>query len=99
MPPAAYALIGSFIVVSLVAGILAARAVGPRRPWAVVLPALAAFGALYLVGHRFVIGFGPNVPLFGFQVAIVSDIVFALLAAFAAALVQRLVAGRVPGRA
>lgn len=99
MPPAAYALIALFAAVSLISGMVAARIVGPRRPWAVVLPALAAFGVLYLVGHRFVIGFGPEVPLFGFQVAIVSDVAFALAAAFAAALPQRAIAGLRPSRA
>ena len=99
MPPSAYALIVLFAAVSLTSGIVAARIVGPRRPWAVVLPSLAAFGALYLVGHRFVIGFGPNIPLFGFQIAIVSDIAFALAAAFAVALPQRAIAGLRPSRA
>lgn len=99
MPPAAYALIALFAAVSLISGMVAARIVGPRRPWAVVLPALAAFGVLYLVGHRFVIGFGPEVPLFGFQVAIVSDVAFALAAAFAVALPQRAIAGLRPSRA
>ena len=99
MPPSAYALIALFAAVSLTSGIVAARIVGPRRPWAVVLPSLAAFGALYLVGHRFAIGFGPNIPLFGFQIAIVSDIAFALAAAFAVALPQRAIAGLRPSRA
>ena len=89
MTPAVYALIGSFVVLSIVSGVIAARVVGPRRPGAVVLPALAAFGALYLVGHRLFIGIGPEIPLFGFQVAIVSDVAFALAAAFAAALAQK----------
>lgn len=98
MTPAVYAIIGLFVVVSILSGIVAARVVGPRRPWATVLPALAAFGVLYLVGHRLVIGFGPNVPLFGFQIAIVSDVAFALGAAFATALVQRAVTRVVPAR-
>jgi hypothetical protein len=89
MTASVYALIGLFVVVSIISGVIAARVVGPRRPWAVVLPALAAFGALYLVGHRLFIGFGPEIPLFGFQVAILSDVAFALAAAFAAALAQR----------
>ena len=89
MTPSVYALIGLFVAVSLISGFIAARVVGPRRPWAVVLPALAAFGALYLVGHRLVIGFGPELSVFGFQVAIVSDVAFALAAAFAAALAQK----------
>jgi hypothetical protein len=89
MTSSVYALIGLFVVLSIVSGIIAARFVGPRRPWAVVLPALAAFGALYLVGHRLVIGFGPDLSMFGFQVAIVSDVAFALAAASAAALAQK----------
>lgn len=98
MTPSVYALIGLFIVVSIVSGIVAARVVGPRRPWAVVLPALAAFGALYLVGHRYYVGFGPDIPLFGFQVAIVSDVAFALAAAFATAVAQRVVVRIRPAR-
>lgn len=99
MPPAAYALVILFALVSIAAGVIAARVVGPRRPWAPIVPALAAFGVLYLVGHRFAFGVGPNVGLFGFEVAIVSDVAFALVAAGAAAVVQRAVLGRVTVRA
>lgn len=94
MTPSVYALIGFFIVLSFVSGVIAARVVGPRRASAVVLPALAAFGMLYLVGHRYYVGFGPDIPLFGFQVAIVSDVAFALGAAFAAAVALKAVVGR-----
>lgn len=89
MPPAAYGLVALFTVVSIVVGLGAWWIVGPRRPWAALLPIAAAFGLLYLVGHRFGWQFGPNIELLGFQVAIVSDLAFALLGAFGAALAQR----------
>jgi hypothetical protein len=89
MPPAAVALLGFFIGVSIVVGAVAALAVGPRRPLAVVLPILAAFGALYLVGHRLGLDLGPQVDLFGFQVSIVWDLSVAFVAAVTMARVQR----------
>ena len=91
MPPAAIALLVFFIGVSIVVGAAAAYAVGPRRPVAVVLPILAAFGALYIVGHRLGLDLGPQVGLFGFQVSIVWDLVVAMVAAVTVAFVQRAV--------
>lgn len=90
MPAEAYALVAMFTAVSIVVGLGAWWVVGPRRPWAAILPIAAAFGLLYLVGHRFGWQFGPNVEILGFQVAIVSDLAFALAGAVGAALAQRL---------
>lgn len=85
MPPAAYAIIGLFAVLSAMSGAIAAAALGPRRAWAGVVPALAAFGALYLVGHRFAISIGPEVGLFGFRISLLFDATVALAVAFVAA--------------
>lgn len=89
MPASAYGLIAVFATVSALSGILAARVIGPWRWWAVMAPALAAFGALYMVGHRWVLSIGPQVGLFGWEVALPFDIVVAGVTAFAVALVQR----------
>lgn len=89
MPASAYGLIAVFATVSALSGILAARVIGPWRWWAVLVPALAAFGALYMVGHRWVLSIGPQVGLFGWEVALPFDIVVAGVTAFAVALVQR----------
>lgn len=90
MPASAYALLGVFTAVSVAAGWLAARLLGPRRWWAAIAPALAAFCALYLVGHRTVIRIGPEVELFGWQVSLPFDVAVALGAAFVAGAAQRL---------
>lgn len=89
MPASAYALIAVFAAVSVFAGIVAARLIGPWRWWAALLPAAGAFGILYLVGHRWTLSIGPNVELFGWDVALPFDILAALVAAGAIALVQR----------
>ncbi len=93
MPPQAYALVTLFLACSVLAGVVAVRLVarrgGPRGRLAYVLPVLGGFGAFYLVGHRFGIVIGPEVGLFGFQVALLGDI----LIGFAAALAR----GRDPG--
>lgn len=92
MPPAAYALVALFALISLAVGVLAARALaprgGPRGPRAVILPAAAAFLVLYLVGHRFGLVLGPEIGLFGFRVALLGDVAIGLAAGFAAALLQ-----------
>ncbi|HVM25916.1 MAG TPA: hypothetical protein VM253_11010 [Candidatus Limnocylindrales bacterium] len=90
MPASAYALLAVFTAISAASGWLAARVVGPPRPWAAVVPALAAFGALWLVGHRFVVRAGPTVELFGWQVSLPFDIAVALASAFAGAGAQRI---------
>ena len=89
MPSHAYALVALFSVIALVCGAGAIWLVGPRRLAAIVVPALAAFLALYWVGHRSGLELGPMVELLGFQVAIVQDVLAAALAAAAAAVVQR----------
>jgi hypothetical protein len=95
MPPAAYALVALFLACSVVVGVvavrLAARLGGPTRRAAYVLPVLAGFGAFYLIGHRLGLTVGPEVGLFGFQVALVGDIAIGFAAALAVALVQALV--------
>ena len=98
MPPAAYALVATFLACSVLVGILAVRraaslAGGPRGRLAYVLPIVAGFGAFYLIGHKLGLSVGPEVTLYGFQVALVGDVLIgfaaALVAAFAQALVVR----------
>ena len=89
MPPEAIALLVFFIGVAIVVGAVAAYVVGPRRPIAAVLPILAAFGSLYVVGHRLGLSVGPQVNLFGFEVSIVWDLVVAIVAAVVVAVLQR----------
>ena len=89
MPASAIPLIGTFAGISLLAGLLAARVIGPRRRWAPILPGLAAFGLLYLVGHRWVVSIGPEVSLWGWEVALPFDVGVALVAAAAAGVLQR----------
>lgn len=92
MPPEAYALVTLFLVCSVLLGIaavrLAGRVGGPRRTPAYILPVLAAFGAFYLVGHRLGLSIGPEIGLFGFQVALLGDIAIGFAAAMIVALVQ-----------
>lgn len=92
MPPQAYALVALFVLSSVVLGVIAvriaARLGGPRGPLAYVLPVLAAFGAFYLIGHRLGLVIGPQVELFGLQVALPGDLAIGFLAALALALVQ-----------
>jgi hypothetical protein len=95
MPPAAYALVTLFLVCSVVVGVLAVRIVAavahrPTRRAAYVLPVLAGFGAFYLIGHRLGLAVGPEVTLFGFQVALIGDVAIGFAAALAAAVVQAL---------
>jgi hypothetical protein len=89
MPPEAIALLVFFVGVAFVVGAVAAYAVGPRRPWATILPILGAFGSLYVVGHRIGLSLGPQVNLFGFEVAIVWDVAVAIVAAVVVAVLQR----------
>ncbi len=103
MPPQAYALVTLFLVCSVLVGILAvrlvARAGGPHGRLAFVLPILGGFGAFYLVGHRLGISIGPEITIFGFQVALLGDLALGLTAALVAAAVQALVVRAMPGRA
>ena len=78
MTSAAYALIGLFSAISLASGLLASGLIGPWRWWAPLLPALASFGSLYLIGHRLGWSAGPEVAMFGFRVALPFDVAVAL---------------------
>ncbi len=89
MPASAYGLLAIFTAISAASGALAARVIGPWRAWSVALPALAAFGALYLVGHRWVVSVGPNVRILGWDVALPFDTAVAVGTATLAALLQR----------
>ena len=95
MPPEAYALVSLFLVCSVVVGIaavrLAARAGGPRSRLAYPLPVIGGFLAFYLVGHRFGIVLGPEISLFGFQVALLGDIAIGFASALAVALAQAVI--------
>lgn len=89
MPLNAYALVGTFGLISILAGAVAVRLVGPRHPAAAVCPSLAAFGLLYVAGHRFGWSIGPTIPLYGFEVALPFEVGLALAAALAVAGLQR----------
>src|SRR3954447_10965853 len=96
MPPQAYALVTLFVLSSVALGWLAVRLVarwagGPTPRAAYVLPILGAFGALYVIGHRLGLSLGPELPLFGFRVALPGDLAIGFVAAIAVALVQALV--------
>src|SRR3954451_21780010 len=95
MPPQAYGLVTLFVLSSIVLGWaavrLVARSLGARhRRGAYVLPILAAFGAFYLIGHRLGVSVGPEVSLFGFQVALLGDLALGFAAALLVAGVQAL---------
>jgi hypothetical protein len=103
MPPQAYALVSLFAVSSVALGWLAVRLVGrliagPRSRWTLVLPVAAAFLAFYLIGHRLGLSIGPEVSVFGFQVALVGDLALGFAAALAVAAVQAVVGRATPGR-
>jgi hypothetical protein len=99
MPLNAYGVLATFMAAGTVIGSAIGWLVGPRRWAAAVLPVLAAITSLGTLGHRLRIGFGPTVPLFGFEVHFFSDLGFAALFALVAALVQRAAFGafRRPG--
>jgi fructose-specific phosphotransferase system IIC component len=93
MPPQAYALVTLFALSSVLLGWLAtrlvARTLGVRASRvAYVLPILAAFGAFYLIGHRLGLSLGPEVSLFGFQVALLGDLALGFAAALVVAAMQ-----------
>jgi hypothetical protein len=100
MPPQAFALVALFIACSVLLGVVAVRllahAGGPSGWLAYPLPVLAAFGAFYLIGHRLGLVIGPEIPLFGFQVALLGDLALGFAAALAVAAVQALVVRRKP---
>jgi hypothetical protein len=105
MPPQAFAILFLFLAFSVLLAVVAVRLVarwgGPRGWAAYLVPLGAAFGAFYVIGHKLGVVLGPEIPLFGFQVALFGDLAIgfaaALLAAGAQALVVRAVA-RVSGR-
>jgi hypothetical protein len=101
MPAEAYALIALFAVLSVIAGIGATRVVATVvrtrgiPGWrASILPIVAAFVAFYLIGHRFGISIGPEIGLFGFQVALLGDVAIAFAVALIVAAIQLVVLGR-----
>jgi len=102
MPPQAYALVTLFLACSVLLGILAvrlvARAGGPRGLLAYVLPVIGGFGAFYLIGHKLGLVVGPEISLFGFQVALLGDIAIGFAAALVVALLQAGVVRVLPGR-
>ncbi len=91
MPLSAFALLATLLLVAVIAGLLAARLIGPRRRWAPLLPILAAIVALDVNGHRLGLEVGPTVDLYGYRVALAWDIAVALFAALLAARLQCLV--------
>jgi hypothetical protein len=102
MPPRAYGLFFLFLACSILLGILAtglvARRGGPRGRAATLLPILAGFGAFYLIGHKLGISVGPEVTLFGYQVALFGDLAIGFSAALLAAVAQALVVRARTGR-
>jgi hypothetical protein len=103
MPPQAFALVALFVACSVLLGIgaqrLVARVAGSPRGWlAAILPIVSAFAAFYLVGHRLGLAVGPEVSLFGFQVALIGDLAIGFIAAFVLALVQAVVVRASRGR-
>lgn len=94
MPPGAFALFLTFVGVAIAAGVVTTWQIGPRGARYVVLPIVAAFAALYLVGHRLGLHLGPTISLFGYDVALVFDVALALVAAGLTARLQRAVLAR-----
>jgi hypothetical protein len=60
---------------------------GGRRP--LCSPTLAAFGALYVVGHQSGLRAGPEVEIFGWQVSLAFDVAVAVATALVVAVLQR----------
>jgi hypothetical protein len=92
MPPQAWALVATFSLCSIGLGVLAVRLVarggGPTGLTASVLPIIGAFGAFYLIGHKLGLSVGPEVSLFGYQVALLGDLAIGFAAALVVALAQ-----------
>ncbi|MEI7744950.1 MAG: hypothetical protein WCK58_14525 [Chloroflexota bacterium] len=103
MPPQAYALVTTFMACSIVLGFvavrLAARAGGPRRRLAYLLPIAGAFMAFYMIGHKLGISVGPEITLYGFQVALLGDVSIGFVSALIVAGLQALVTRRRAGAA
>jgi len=94
MPASAFGLVLLFAVVALLAGAGAAWLIGPRRRLAFLLPAAGAFLALWGAGHGLGLEIGPTVELLGFRVALLGDILIAVVAAAIVARLQCLVLTR-----
>ncbi len=92
MPAAALSLFALFVGVSIVTGLIAWRIIIPGQRWGWIVPILFSFGALYVGGHQLRIAVGPMIGLFGFQVALLSDMALAAAAALVGAAVWRLLA-------
>jgi hypothetical protein len=92
MPIQAWALVALFSLCSIALGILAvriaARAGGPISLASYALPMVAAFAAFYVIGHRLGLAVGPEIGLFGFQVALFGDLAIGFAAALIVALAQ-----------
>ena len=93
MPLNAYGVLATFMAAGTLIGSAIGWLVGPRRWTVVIAPVLAAIASLGTIGHRLRIGFGPTVPLFGFEVHLFSDLGFAAVFALLAALAQRALVG------
>lgn len=83
----------TFAALDVVLGILATRLVarfagGPRAILAHLLPILAAFAAMGILGHSLGAHIGPKVPLYGFEVSLVGDLLIGFTAAMIAAQAQ-----------
>ena len=91
MPASAFALLGVFILLAIGVGVAAAWIVGPRRPLAaIVLPVAGRVRGPVLRGSPQRTAAWPDASsLFGYQVAIVQDVVVAVVAAAVAAVIQR----------
>jgi hypothetical protein len=96
VPAAAFGVLAVFTVVAIGAGLLAWWLIGSRIPLGPALPVLAAFGALYLSGHRLGLRMGPTMDLFGFQVALLFDVALAVVVALLVAWGGRLLSGPNP---
>jgi hypothetical protein len=94
VPLSAFALLGTFVGSAIAIACVVTWAVGPRRLVALVLPSIAAVGALGLVGHQARVGFGPTVNLYGYDVRLLFDLGLALVVSLAVALAQRAVLER-----
>jgi hypothetical protein len=96
VPAAAFGVLAVFTTAAIAAGLLAWWLLGTRMPLGPLLPILAAFGALYVSGHRLHLELGPTTELFGFQVALLFDLALALVVAFGVAALLRLASGPRP---
>ena len=81
MPAAAFQLFLFFTAAAIVVGLIAWWVIGPRRPFAAILPVLGSFLALYVVGHKSGLAVGPTIELFGFEVNLLFDLAAAGLGA------------------